>query len=220
MCSSSLTAMNSGEQAPLQQPLWLGTRRRFGMDPAEILFKTSWFGQIRDISATAPLQAKGMGLNIWTQNTSFAVLDLSRTRVCWISVTQWPSAWESRLSHCWSICTRTGIYLDSHRLRVWTLLLGANRDSPQALARDWYSLTPLADEGEGRFYSEDTLNSIHPLNSTLSFRAYIGSIRKRNFHSQHAEMLIHSCSLQFTTLTGILLPSSISFDPDLPLFTP
>lgn len=46
--------------------------------------------------------------------------------------------------------------LDSHRLQVWTLLLGAHRDPPQALDRGQCSLTPLAAEGEGRFYSEDT----------------------------------------------------------------
>lgn len=96
----------------------------------------------------------------------------------------------------------------------------SQRPPPRALARGQYSLTPLADEGEERFYSEDTLNSIHPLNSTLTFHAYMGSTRKRNFHAEHAAVLIYSCSLQFTTLTRILLPSSISFDPDLPLFTP
>lgn len=86
MCSSSLTAAASGEQAPLQQPLWPGTRRRFGMDPAGILFKASWFGQIRDISAAAPLQGKWMVLSIWAQNTPFVVLDFSRTQVWWVSV--------------------------------------------------------------------------------------------------------------------------------------
>lgn len=114
------------------------------------------------------VQAEQMGLSVWTQNTFFVGLDLSRTQV-W-----WPSAWESRLSHHWSVCILTGIYLDSDRLQVWTLLLGTHRHLPQALARGQYSLTPLADEGEERFYSEDILNSIHPLNSALSFHAYMG----------------------------------------------
>lgn len=61
----------------------------------------------------------------------------------------------------------------------------------------------------------------HPqFNSPSKFNPFLpclhGKCQKKKFPVWAWEMLIHSCSL--TILTGILLPSSISFDPDLPLF--